>query len=273
MSEQKRRANRRNAQLSTGPTSAQGRQRSSQNALQHGILSRKLLLSTEDPAEFEALLQQLLLELAPQGLLEQALVERIAVAMWRQRRLLAAESATISLQQQELSYARRQKLLHMADLQPSDMEWLEVIERYTPDLQATQQVYEQLRGMPEGTDLPRIQKHFHQVWLELISEFEVPEDASAGQQLAGLADAMADAGQTLAVWLLQQRRYFSKLLRLLQALQQVRQACAVPDMSDVLVRYQSALDNDVYKAVRALRETQKHRLDQSALNAVAIETK
>jgi hypothetical protein len=44
------RANRRNALLSTGPRTAAGKQRSSQNALTHGLTSHSPVLATEDLA-------------------------------------------------------------------------------------------------------------------------------------------------------------------------------------------------------------------------------
>ena len=47
------RANRANARLSTGPRTAAGKERSSQNALTHGLTSRSPVLATEDPAAFQ----------------------------------------------------------------------------------------------------------------------------------------------------------------------------------------------------------------------------
>ncbi len=79
----------------SGPQSVAGKVRSSRNALRHGILSSHLLLPDEDPAEYQLLLDSLFVELLPLGTLEQALVERIAVALWRQRRLVRVETARV----------------------------------------------------------------------------------------------------------------------------------------------------------------------------------
>jgi hypothetical protein len=73
----------------------EGKRVSSGNARSHGILSRELLLPSEDPAEFNQLLDELASELRPVGTLEHTLVERIAIAMWRQRRLVRAENARV----------------------------------------------------------------------------------------------------------------------------------------------------------------------------------
>lgn len=56
-------ANRRNAQLSTGPRTKEGKSRSRQNAVKHGILSSALLIldgdGAEDRSEFDELLSAL----------------------------------------------------------------------------------------------------------------------------------------------------------------------------------------------------------------------
>lgn len=63
-------ANRRNADKSTGPRTAEGKARSSQNALRHGVLSEKAISHYEDSEAFDALLSQLLCELEPETALE-----------------------------------------------------------------------------------------------------------------------------------------------------------------------------------------------------------
>lgn len=88
-------ANRANAQKSTGPRTVQGKQRSGKNALIHGILSRDLVIDTEDPSEFAALLDGLLDAHEPAGAAEALLVEKIAMALWKMKRLNAVESATV----------------------------------------------------------------------------------------------------------------------------------------------------------------------------------
>ena len=90
-------ANRKNAQKSTGPKSIQGKGKVSCNRITHGILSNKLLLEGESPDDYQSLLDDLLTQLRPIGTLEQGLIEKIAVILWRQRRLVDAEKATIEL--------------------------------------------------------------------------------------------------------------------------------------------------------------------------------
>lgn len=87
-------ANRRNAQLSTGPKSIEGKSQSRRNALNHGILSSALVITEagKDPAEFDRLLRGLHRDRAPVGALEEKLVEEIAACWWRQMRALQCEA-------------------------------------------------------------------------------------------------------------------------------------------------------------------------------------
>ena len=101
-SDKKITSNRTNAQKSTGPKSAAGKAIVAQNARTHGLLSRSLIIEGESQEEFSGLLTLLSDEFQPVGLVEQALVERVAIALWRQRRLVRAESAEVSLNQAAL---------------------------------------------------------------------------------------------------------------------------------------------------------------------------
>ena len=84
-------ANRRNAQLSTGPQTAEGKQISSANALRHGLASAKVLLSHEDPAAFDELKNSLLDEYRPTSTVEHELVSLLANATWRLKRAQRVE--------------------------------------------------------------------------------------------------------------------------------------------------------------------------------------
>jgi hypothetical protein len=77
-------ASRLNGAKSRGPKTPEGKARSAQNALKHGMRAQKyLVLPDEDAAEFEALEAALVEELAPVGALQTVLARRVAVAAWR----------------------------------------------------------------------------------------------------------------------------------------------------------------------------------------------
>jgi hypothetical protein len=79
-------ANRLNAQKSTGPRTAAGKERASRNALRHGLLAREAVIAGEDPEEFEIYREGMLAELAPAGMVETMLAERVVGLAWRLRR-------------------------------------------------------------------------------------------------------------------------------------------------------------------------------------------
>jgi hypothetical protein len=66
------------------------------NALTHGVLSRQVVLPHESPEEFNELLFGLMREYRPQGATETHLVEELAAILWRKRRVLLAEGASIN---------------------------------------------------------------------------------------------------------------------------------------------------------------------------------
>lgn len=72
----------------TGPRTPEGKARSSQNALKHGLCSRnEPVASFENPQEYERFKESLLGSLAPRTLAEKNLAERIAMLSWRAQRV------------------------------------------------------------------------------------------------------------------------------------------------------------------------------------------
>jgi hypothetical protein len=80
-------ASRKNGAKSCGPKTPEGKARSAQNALKHGLRSQKhVVLPGESAAEFEALEAAIIEELAPQGALQAVLARRVVAAAWRLER-------------------------------------------------------------------------------------------------------------------------------------------------------------------------------------------
>lgn len=86
-------ANRRNAQLSTGPKTPEGRAACRMNALKHGLTARQIVLCDESPEDFEAFIGEIIATLKPGDPVEIQLAERIAVCAWRLRRSYRIEAA------------------------------------------------------------------------------------------------------------------------------------------------------------------------------------
>lgn len=84
--------NRQNALHSTGPRTPEGKLASSRNAFQHGLYSKQLVLPGEDPAELDALRQDLRREHQPANTTEEILVNELAEHYWRLRRMRKMEA-------------------------------------------------------------------------------------------------------------------------------------------------------------------------------------
>jgi hypothetical protein len=90
-------ANQENAKKSTGPKTVEGKQRSSMNAMTHGIFAQIPILPGEDRENFTALANAINQTYKPQDAMEVILVERITVASFRQIRLREVEAAHIKI--------------------------------------------------------------------------------------------------------------------------------------------------------------------------------
>jgi hypothetical protein len=94
------RANRANALHSTGPRTPAGLARSSQNALKVGLFSRLAVLPAlgESAEEYDAFRAAVVDDLAPAGAgtVEAELADRVAVVMWRLRRVVRYEAAAMT---------------------------------------------------------------------------------------------------------------------------------------------------------------------------------
>jgi hypothetical protein len=88
--------NRANSQHSTGPRTESGKQRSSLNALRHGLTAQTAVLPNEDPQAYQRHIQQFLDEYAPATPTETQLVNEIANTAWRLNRIPFLEAELLS---------------------------------------------------------------------------------------------------------------------------------------------------------------------------------
>ncbi len=88
-------ANRANAQKSTGPRSAEGKRRVSLNSFKHGFYTGSVLLLGENVEAYQELLDAVLEEYRPEGVIELELASRIVFNMWQLRRLVSIEAQVI----------------------------------------------------------------------------------------------------------------------------------------------------------------------------------
>jgi hypothetical protein len=85
-------ANQANAQHSTGPKTQQGKARSAENNLRHGLASGRLIIPGECKAEYEALEADLLKKHRPADITETLLVQEMAQSHWLKERAIRLQS-------------------------------------------------------------------------------------------------------------------------------------------------------------------------------------
>ena len=87
-------ANKENAKLG-GVKTEEGKAISRYNALRHGLLSEKVLISGEKSEELEGLGKNIRADLKPKSEIELLLVDRITANFWRLRRAMAIEKKSV----------------------------------------------------------------------------------------------------------------------------------------------------------------------------------
>lgn len=90
-------ANRSNAQKSTGPTSAEGKKIASQNGRRHGFTGQVLLETEEDAEACRKFTARYIADLAPEGFIETDLANSAAETAWRLNRMRAHENNYLAM--------------------------------------------------------------------------------------------------------------------------------------------------------------------------------
>jgi hypothetical protein len=112
-------ANRRNARLSTGPVTDEGKRRSRQNAVRHGLTAETVIDALEDAEDYAAFEMAITADYDAQTAVERELVLRLASLLWRLRRATTIESGLFKIQAKQLlqfrqrrqAYQDRQKII------------------------------------------------------------------------------------------------------------------------------------------------------------------
>src|SRR3974390_2361739 len=105
-------ANRRNAGLSTGPVTEEGKRKSRQNAVRHGLTAETVIDALEDAEDYAAFELAVTADYDAQSTVERELVLRLASLLWRLRRSTAIESGLFKIQAQHLLQFRQRRQIH-----------------------------------------------------------------------------------------------------------------------------------------------------------------
>jgi hypothetical protein len=283
-------ANRRNARKSTGPKTQAGKAASKLNALKHGILSREVVVRglkiRESSREFDSLRRQFWEQYAPLGPVEEMLVDRIVTAYWRQRRALTAESGEITLNVDRGHWKRNRpdrlaNQLVIASLSPLEDVALKM-EESAPGLNYIRHILGKVRDMVERdgelTDAALRETHYIDkpnsltIRLKKLRESEIQEAENldeAGlkarkQQILAAIDRMLQS----YAWQEQDARERE------QTEESARQAAAVlpsADTLDKILRYETTLERQMYRAMHQLERLQRMRHGEAVPPPLSME--
>ncbi len=264
-------ANRANSKKSTGATSDEGKAVIASNALKHGLFAQRLILSDENMSEYSLLIDGLIKSLSPVGTLERLLVEKIAVATWKQLRLTRAESASI-----ELDRSMELKTNHELIASYLNINWSE------PDISTAE--FEPLSEDDEAqlrwcesvineknlinnkilikSNIGQLKTDAPIIYGQLSDEAD-RKDLSIDEYLNSLN---ADSDDGFSYWLIELEQWAKKELTRInrrwrvQAIgKQLKDKLTAPISNELLIRYQTGIDNELYRAIEALRKQQEWR--------------
>jgi hypothetical protein len=147
ISDESAQANRRNAQHSTGPKTAEGKAAVRFNALTWGLRARSLMIRGDDPQEYQRLWNELEAEWRPQTHTERYYLDQMCTAQWLLVRVTASETRVYDRESQikeQLALldrvdARRARLERSFTTAMHELQRLQK-ERRQPDAQSEQPV-------------------------------------------------------------------------------------------------------------------------------------
>jgi hypothetical protein len=149
-SERKRKANRRNANRSTGPKTERGKNTSRLNSLKHGLTARAIPLQnvphgdTQEERDFEELVSDLWSRLRPQGRAQELLVTRISRIYVHWNRLDRYQAALNTLAVEKEYSTPAFELVDPVDVEKVEEDCANVIERCKEELASNESISAEL---------------------------------------------------------------------------------------------------------------------------------
>ena len=223
-------ANQSNARKSAGPRDTT---RTARNARTHGLLAQYLVFDdVEEESAFQSLLARLMLDRRPVGCLEAALIDEIAVCLWKM-------SKANQLEQVEMSNRRKaSRSILDSVVAHSEQEPLPLFQRDDGTMSAARCGWEcEELVVHTGTRNSRIETG-HEGTINSTGNANTT-GRSNFQKATGHEHAKNTAGQ-------------------------VHIEARLTNSIDSLLRYTASIKRDFYRAIRALHEMQRERVERSA---------
>jgi len=267
--EEQIKANQANSKKSTGATSDEGKAVIAGNALKHGLFAQRLILTDENLDEYAQLIDGLINSLNPVGALEQLLVEKIAVATWKQLRLTRAESATIELDRRmdraaNIDYVSKAIGRKWDEPELSKDEFKQETDEDREQIVYCNNFLEQFNSIDNDVlikmDLVELKAEAALIYQSLVDE---AEEIELNEYINDYVkkDDMGIHGWAceLADWCRKELSRLNRKAIVLTVSKQLINKLTAPIGNELLARYQAGIDNELYKAIEALRKQQEWR--------------
>jgi hypothetical protein len=255
ISERKLAANRRNAQRSTGPRTARGKNTSRYNAINHGMLVKAAVIPSgparEDTREYKRLLEELREQYKPMGLLEDLALQEILVCYCRLARTLRYERGEITsnIDIAREGYAEGESA-HVSPDQRRFFNWLKSAQRAVKREGSIPQFLKgellALRGVPDMEEFE-----------ERLLVASTPTFRGAPEE-----ESRADIKRRLLILLSEYKEALAEAIdEEKENLEFVQSLAAFPDgrALDKILRYQAALERQLQRAIGVLLLLQSQR--------------
>ena len=274
-------ANRRNALRSTGPKTLEGKRFVRWNALKHGLLAREVVLPArecvENDAEFRNLLGHLRHDLQPSGVLEEILVEKIAVCYWRLRRVLRSETGEIrsgraeAFKQVSSSLARDVQFAQQPDAprRPDQLRLNSFGVKILLDLLGKFQAEAEETGSLSEDSRQKLTEYFGD---RLGGDSRLEGAGSGASERAAAAGSPGNLRKALE----EEKKTLEGLLQELQSEERQRveikrARSSVPEAMDKILRYEIAMERQLYRALRQLERIQRRKQGEPVPPPVSVE--
>lgn len=275
VSEKQLAANRQNALKSTGPQTAQGKEIASRNSLKHGLLAKNAVITegegAEDQQAFDALLADFIGEFNPVGSLEEMLVEKIAVCYWRMSRANRYEVGVLrkTLDTATNDYYKQRDHYTDAQIDVEILNCQKTLKDLNDDRETFSRLIEEDGRLEEILDDARIWSRFCETHYNYLANCYI--DGGVGitnclkhkgfTNLKILNLLMESCEMQIRPLMLQIDRYrqdkVNNKLRL-SALK-LRRSLPPKNEMDNLLRYETAIERQLYKAISQLERCQRQR--------------
>ena len=264
-----------------GVKTAQGKAITKLNALKHGLLAKEIVIAVgdgaENPEEFNAILGDLKTQLQPEGTLEEILVEKIAVTYWRLRRAYRYEVGLIrnELDSVEDEYYGQQ--INKADdqIEQEIQENQEEVDNWKKYAKQIQRMRKDGKPMEDTFELDEPWEWLH----DKVSYF-LPRDEKGETQIFG-AERLWGFCKNTKGW--DENNCWEHLSQICEEkiveytdeiadlgnqkeqnklkLQVIKKLGCIPSKEELdrLLRYEGAIEKQLYKAINQLERVQRLR--------------